>query len=101
MNIYWRFRKKVDRLLFKSNSMHLGEQKARPLIWLGFLLILINRVTYRLHGGEEAKKGFQQKLKTPDISGTPGGIRTPDLWIRSPALYPAELRAHRCLKVQF
>ena len=28
------------------------------------------------------------------ISCTPGGIRTPDLRIRSPTLYPAELRAH-------
>ena len=26
--------------------------------------------------------------------GTPGGIRTPDLRIRSPSLYPAELQAH-------
>ena len=26
--------------------------------------------------------------------GTPGPIRTGDLRIRSPALYPAELRAH-------
>ena len=26
--------------------------------------------------------------------GTPGGIRTHDLLIRSQALYPAELRAH-------
>ncbi len=26
--------------------------------------------------------------------GTPGGIRTPDLLIRSQALYPAELLAH-------
>lgn len=28
------------------------------------------------------------------LSGTPGGIRTPDLRIRSPSLYPAELQAH-------
>jgi hypothetical protein len=27
-------------------------------------------------------------------SGVPGGIRTPDLLIRSQTLYPAELRAH-------
>ena len=26
--------------------------------------------------------------------GTPGEIRTPDLLVRSQALYPAELRAH-------
>ncbi len=27
--------------------------------------------------------------------GVPGGIRTPDLLVRSQALYPAELQAHR------
>ena len=26
--------------------------------------------------------------------GTPGGIRTPDLLVRSQTLYPAELQAH-------
>jgi hypothetical protein len=30
-----------------------------------------------------------------DITGTPGPIRTGGLRIRSPALYPAELRAHK------
>ncbi len=30
---------------------------------------------------------------------TPGGIRTPDLLVRSQTLYPAELRAHICLPV--
>ena len=35
--------------------------------------------------------------KSPDnkLYGVPEGIRTPDLLIRSQALYPAELRAHR------
>ena len=28
--------------------------------------------------------------------GAPGGIRTPDQWLRKPLLYPAELRA-RCV----
>ena len=28
------------------------------------------------------------------ISGAPGEIRTPDLLVRSQALYPTELRAH-------
>ena len=28
------------------------------------------------------------------MQNTPGGIRTPDLLVRSQALYPAELRAH-------
>jgi hypothetical protein len=29
------------------------------------------------------------------INGVPGGIRTPDLRIRSPLLYPAELQGHK------
>jgi hypothetical protein len=33
-------------------------------------------------------------LKLQGFFGTPGGIRTPDLLIRSQALYPAELLAH-------
>ena len=32
------------------------------------------------------------------IFGAPGAIRTPDLRIRSPLLYPAELQAHIKLK---
>jgi hypothetical protein len=28
------------------------------------------------------------------LTGTPGGIRTPNLRIRSPLLYPVELQAH-------
>ena len=30
--------------------------------------------------------------------GTPGKIRTYDLWLRKPTLYPAELRVHKCYK---
>ena len=41
------------------------------------------------------KQGFRHKAQTPDIYGAPGGIRTPDTRIRSPVLYPAELRARR------
>jgi hypothetical protein len=33
------------------------------------------------------------------LFGTPGGIRTPGLRIRSPALYPAELRAREAGKM--
>src|SRR5579859_5871493 len=32
-------------------------------------------------------------------NGAPGGIRTPDQWLRKPLLYPAELRAHERLRV--
>jgi hypothetical protein len=34
-------------------------------------------------------------------SGAPGGIRTPDLLVRSQTLYPAELRAHCLLSLVF
>ncbi len=30
--------------------------------------------------------------------GTPGKIRTYDLWLRKPALYPAELRVHTAFR---
>ncbi len=33
------------------------------------------------------------QLSYRDIIGAPGGVRTPDLLIRSQTLYPAELRA--------
>ena len=40
------------------------------------------------------KKGLTSYVANPLILlGAPGGIRTPGLWIRSPTLYPAELRA--------
>ena len=35
------------------------------------------------------------------ITGTPGGIRTPDLRIRSPLLYPAELLAQKYNKINY
>ena len=35
-----------------------------------------------------------QNLRRHDYNGDPGGIRTPDLLIRSQVLYPAELRSH-------
>ena len=42
------------------------------------------------------KKALSPKAKSALISnGTPRGIRTPDLQIRSLPLYPAELWAHR------
>jgi hypothetical protein len=39
-----------------------------------------------------AWSGLSQVL---DLIGAPGEIRTPDLLVRSQALYPTELRAHR------
>ena len=34
-------------------------------------------------------------LRKPVVCGAPGEIRTPDLRIRSPTLYPAELQAQK------
>ena len=42
--------------------------------------------------GKQRGKPF---LVNPLIYGTPGRIRTYDLRIRSPLLYPAELQAHK------
>ena len=44
------------------------------------------------------KKGIIRE-DNPLICGTPGGIRTPGLRIRSPTLYPAELRAREAGKM--
>ena len=44
------------------------------------------------------------EFETCDVFGTPGRIRTCDLRIRSPLLYPAELQAHTwdiCLILPF
>jgi hypothetical protein len=43
----------------------------------------------------QKKKALEEKPpKALVADGAPGKIRTPDLRIRSPLLYPAELRAH-------
>ena len=48
------------------------------------------------------KKGLQSEISVSPLSvGAPGVIRTRDLRIRSPALYPAELRAHMDCKMVF
>jgi hypothetical protein len=38
-------------------------------------------------------------INTGTFIGTPGAIRTHDLWYRKPTLYPAELRVHICDQV--
>lgn len=43
--------------------------------------------------GTNRKKGLQQRCRPFDILGAPGRIRTCDLWLRRPTLYPTELRA--------
>ncbi len=40
------------------------------------------------------KEKPSQNLRRLNLHGDPGGIRTPDLLIRSQVLYPAELRSH-------
>ena len=39
-------------------------------------------------------EGMHTALDPSYEDGAPGGIRTPDQWLRKPLLYPAELRAH-------
>jgi hypothetical protein len=43
--------------------------------------------------------GRSQSIRSP-ARNTPGGIRTPNLRIRSPLLYPVELRAPGCCKLK-
>ena len=46
-------------------------------------------------------KNSKEKTPNPKIwrsfSGTPGKIRTYDLWLRKPTLYPAELQVQTLL----
>ena len=46
-------------------------------------------------GGYDGKvKPIASPQPTPRVrNGAPGGIRTPDLWLRRPTLYPTELQA--------
>jgi hypothetical protein len=39
----------------------------------------------------------EENVDNTDVSGAPGGTRTPGLLVRSQSLYPAELRAHRLI----
>ena len=47
-----------------------------------------------VYGPSHKEKGTYILLQVPEFFGAPGAIRTPDLRIRSPLLYPAELQAH-------
>ena len=65
------------------------------------------RKTYAIPTGLRGVRSFNtyEKKKTPHkvVSfsfGAPEGTRTPDLLIRSQALYPAELRAHRGQRIR-
>ena len=52
----------------------------------------------KLAGGSAYSQIAQSKRDTTEVVslllGAPGGIRTPDLLMRSQTLYPTELRAH-------
>lgn len=41
---------------------------------------------------------FNHSCTLPELYGTPGKIRTYDLWLRKPTLYPAELRVHTAVR---
>ena len=43
---------------------------------------------------DSIKKALKNSSAFTLLNGDPGGIRTPDLLIRSQTLYPAELRSH-------
>ena len=47
-------------------------------------------ITYEM----ELKKAEIHTDQLFNFGGAPGAIRTRDLWLRKPTLYPAELRAH-------
>ncbi len=52
--------------------------------WAGLSGLLIRR----------DRSGGTSPAKSLERIGAPGEIRTHDLWLRRPALYPTELRAH-------
>ena len=47
-----------------------------------------------LHASCRVRYSFNKSAKPWRMTGVPGWIRTSDLRIRNPLLYPAELRAH-------
>ena len=54
-------------------------------------------VAFRSGGGRSIQLSYGRtvnlRLRPDEFSGAPGGTRTPDLRVRSPALYPTELQA--------
>ena len=63
--------------------------------WPGFQWIIPDSDGQRAIKKPRFFRGFWTYLDNDEPSiGAPGGIRTPDQWLRKPLLYPAELRAH-------
>lgn len=57
----------------------------------------ISSVPKFMHKNILFKKKKLPKKYFPEAFGVPGGIRTPDLLVRSQSLYPAELQAHHLM----
>ena len=58
------------------------------------------RIQQTCTNGMSARLAIPYLIYQIYIAGTPGGIRTPDLRIRSPLLYPAELLAQACINIK-
>lgn len=68
------------------------------LKWVRRPVLHLRRATNAGHRLAAALPIGRQKPQVIDISGAPGGIRTPDQWLRKPLLYPAELQAHLAMR---
>jgi hypothetical protein len=86
-----------DKELYNTDRWPLDEQKSYYLSQS-----LTDDLFGSLKRGLLVQKGMGKMKKGPRFfsqasvaHGTPEGIRTPDLRIRSPLLYPAELQAHK------
>jgi hypothetical protein len=77
-----------------KSRTRLGDNKKRPLCIEQGGVEWIFKLNCK--GMERKIEGFECSFKTLVflLLSTPGGTRTPDLTVRSRALYPAELQAH-------
>lgn len=61
-----------------------------PMLMVMVMVIVMGR-SLHAHLPLPARRGLSDDILAE--TGAPGGIRTPDQWLRKPLLYPAELRA--------